>query len=272
MSYPDFLPHPIRDGYTGQVSSRRKAIQMEDGQYNRNRLWTSQFFRKTITWRMSPEQAQLFEAWLEYDVARGTGSFDLPFMGREVKVTPVTGVPSYSSDGFNWLISLEVKQLVDAPDIAPAGDLPMWPSNFPELEASGYSLAQTGAVTVSDIDAGDPQMRVRFRDRLATYSGTVILSPEERDQFWDFHNNTLINGHAYFLAPFESPNSTELKRARFTNSPSESSNGSYFNILLPLETMNIPLITYTQYLERTEGGEERYFEDGYIDLGYFGTS
>lgn len=244
---------------------------MEDGQYRQRRLWHGQLFGRILSWRLSFEQAQLFEAWLEYDVSRGVGWFDVPFLSGTIRVRPTNGVPTYSFQSGYWVVTLDVTEVQSGPVIPVSNALPLWPQEFPQLERDGYTLAQTGAVTVSDINAGLPQMRVRFRDRVAFYSGQVILSATQLEQFWSFYRNDLINGNAWFMAPFASPDTQELRKARFTASPTEAPNGSYFNVTLALETVNLPIMSKEEYKALTPPVfTNDYYVDGYIEDGYIG--
>ena len=270
MSYPTRLPLPVRDGYSGQVKSPTRRTLMEDGQNRQRRLWSSQFFNMSLSWRLSWFEAEYFEAWLEYAVNQGTGWFEVPFNGETITVQPVTGMPTYTAQGGYWLVTLEVRRRTSAPVSTPNTGLPVWPQSLPTQETDGFVLQATDAVMVSDLDGGKPEMRVRFQDRVKKYSGTLILNPAQREDFWEFYEQQLFNGNAWFLGPFSSASYQGLVRARILPGATESANGSHFNVMVEMETVNAPMLSRQAFLDGYRDFLSTYIEEGYYDEGYIG--
>jgi hypothetical protein len=243
---------------------------MDDGQNRQIRVGSSSPFTYTLNWSLTYDQTKFFEAWIEYDVARGAGYTDIPIGNRTVNVRPVTGVPVYTPNGAKWVVSLDVEELQAGPVIpARNGVLPVWPGTLPEFEKDSYTLSDPGAVTRSDIDNGRAEMRVRFRGRVTEYSGKLILTQSQRDIFWQFWKNTLINGQTWFMAPFANAVSQSKLRARIVAAPVESPNGAWYELTFALETVNAPIMSIYEY-HAIGTFVNTYVVSGYVDDGYAG--
>lgn len=248
--YPRLLPIPTREGYAASPGVEFKRYQMEDGQYSTIRQFASTPFNYTLNWRLTFAQADLFEAWLEYEAGRGAAFTEIPFLGKVRKVRPITGTPVFKTTGGGWDVSMDVEEIIAAPSIPPrTGKLPIWPNALPELESAGFSLSKVGAVTRTDITSGLAETRVRFRDRLTQYTGTLKLNLSQRDLFWDFYHNDLIDGYAHFMAPFANARSQSKIKARFFDLPSESPLGAWFTVSVSLETTKAPIMSHAQYIQ-----------------------
>lgn len=264
---------PTRESYSGQVSVDNRRSQMEDGQFAQRRRWASLPFRYNLVWKLTFKQAEMFEAWLEYEVKVGTTFIyaEVPLMGRTVNVRPVTGMPSYSPKGASWIVTMEVEEKWDKPIVPKrTGVLPQWPDALPDLESVGFTLSKINAITVSDIEGGIPDMRERFRDQLSQYQGTLILNQSQRDVFWRFFKDDLIGGLSWFNAPFANARSQEHRRARIVNNQAvESAQGSWYSVAITLETTNTPLMSREEYFAGFVFIND-YVEAGYVVDGYVG--
>lgn len=252
------------------VDNRRS--QMEDGQFAQRRRWASLPFRYNLVWKLTFKQAEMFEAWLEYEVKQGTtfAYTELPLMGRIVYVRPVTGMPSYSPKGASWIVTMEVEEKWNKPNIpVRTGKLPQWPSGLPNLESVGFTISKINAITVSDIEGGIPDMRERFRDQLSQYQGSLILSQSQRDLFWQFFRDDLIGGMGWFNAPFANARSQGNRRARIVNNQAvESAQGAWYTVAITLETVSTPLMSREEYFSNfvfiNDYVESSYVVDGYV--------
>jgi len=245
---PSFMPTPIRDGYAGGWVRSFSRVQMEDNQYQTRRETSREQFAYALSWKLDYTQLAMFEGWLEYDLAKGTGYFDVNFAGKTVTVKPSTGMPEVSPVGSKWLVKLAVEELQSAPVISPRnGVLPSWPIGLPSFESDGYAYAKDSAVTKSDIDFGVADMRVRFRERVTKFTGKILVDLNQRNLFWQFYKDSLINGSAYFLCPFVGSQGETKLRSRFAEKPTEAPNGSWFAISVSLETVKAPILTANQY-------------------------
>lgn len=215
-------------------------------------------------------QAEFFDAWLEYDVGRGTLYTEIPIANKTVTVKPKTGVASFTPNGAKWLVSLDVEEIRPGPAIAARnGILPVWPGTLPDIEKDGYSLAKTGSVTRSDIENGEAEMRTRFRNRVTEYGGKLLLDQTQRDLFWSFWKDNLINGQTWFIAPFANALSQSKLRARIISAPEETPTGAWYELKFMLETVSAPMLSYEDY--RAIGTFiNTYVLSGYVEDGYAG--
>lgn len=248
MAFPKSLPIPTRDNYTGAPSLPTRRFKMDDGQYFQQRQGNRNPFKYSLTWKLTYAQTDLFAAWLEYDVSQGSGEAQVPIMGRQVTVKPTTGVASYTPSGNKWAVTLEVEEILSAPVVsARSGVLPEWPAEFPEFDSPSYTLSMPDSVTASDIDTGRNELRTRFSQRVTQASGSMLMSQAQRDAFWLFWKDSLINGNAWFLAPFVNARFSGKLRARICTAPSETPNGAMYTITMTIETANAPSMGRAEY-------------------------
>lgn len=267
---PKSIPQPIREGYTGSYTRQPSRFQMEDNQYRTRRETSRRQFNYSLTWKLNWAQLDLFEAWVEYDLAQGKGYFEIEFAGKTISVRPTTGMPTVNPVGDKWSVKMDVEELRAAPIVAPkSAFLPTWPSSLPEFESAEYMLSKVGAVTKSDIDFGVSDMRVRFQQRLTQYGGKIYLNQAQRDAFWDYYQNSLIDGFAWFLAPFVNSKSQTKLKARFIENPVETPLNSWYSISVKLETTKAPIMAFADY-EATKLYVNTYVEAGYVEYGYVG--
>jgi len=262
-NFPQALPEAVRDSYQGTPSLQPKRFQMEDSQYRIQRQSVAQSFNYSLSWKMTFVQTQIFEAWFEYVIGGGVNYFDITFAGKQIHVKPTTGIPSYTPIGDKWLVKLDVKELQAKP-IVPTrtGILPVWPSTMPTFERDGYTIGPVGSVTQSDLEAGNELGRVRFRQRLTQFSGKIYCDQTQRDLLWEFYRDTLINGAAWFIAPFANAKTSDNQRARIVQQPVETPLSGWYSISLSLETVNAPIMSRSEY------ALHRDFINDYVEADY----
>lgn len=249
---PSIFPPPIRDGYSGAFSREPKRFQMEDSQYLNDQQSIRKVFNYSLTWKLTFKLAELFEAWVEYGLSQGVDYFSFNFAGKLITVRPSTGMPSYTPAGAKWLVSMDVEELRAAPVISVStGFIPVWPSTLPSFESAEYSIGKVNAVTKSDLENGVSDERVRFQDRVTEFGGKIICNQTQRDLFWSFYQDTLINGASYFMAPFANAHTVANQRSRIVDGTvTETSLNSWYAISFRLETLANPIISKSQYLSQ----------------------
>lgn len=245
--YPAQLPVPTRENYTGGPRLAPKRFKMDDGQYFQKRIGSRNPFKYSLTWKLTWAQQAIHEAWLEYAGNKSSGIIDMPIMGRMVSVTPVTGVCTYTPVGNRWTATLDVEELQERPNFNGSDFYPEWPLELPLFEKTGYSYSKPDAVTMSDSETGKPERRVRFMQRTTQFTATLLLSQQQRDQFWQFHRDYLINGVCWFLAPFVNSQVDSRVRSRIMTQPSEAPNGCMYTLTLGMETVSAPILSRAEY-------------------------
>lgn len=270
MAYPLVLPQPVREGYSAGPNQAFERTLMDDGQYSHRRVWSQIPMRYTLSWNLSFTEAELFEAWIEYDGNRGAGPLEIPIAGVTVTCRPITGMPSIKSLGSRWLVSLDVieYQNITQPS-APTGILPEWPAILPSLEASDFVYGKVDAMLVSNFEAGPMEARVRFRDRVSRNESMILVNLEERNAFWSFYRTELMGGAAWFYGEFSNPTAIANRRIRIVEPPEESANGALFAIRLKLETTRAPIMDYANYVAQAHY-VNNYVEAGYVEASYVG--
>lgn len=247
---PSIFPPPIRDGYTGTYSRTPKRFQMEDSQYLNDQQSIRKMFNYSLTWKLTFKLAELFDAWVEYGLSQGIDYFTFNFGGKLITVRPSTGMPSYTVSGDKWLVKMDVEELRASPIIpAKTGSIPIWPETLPIFESSEYSIGKVNAITRSDLENGVSDERVRFQERITEFGGKILCDQIQRDLFWNFYQDTLINGASYFMAPFGNAHTLDKQRSRIVDGTiNESPLNSWYAISFRLETVANPIISKAQYL------------------------
>lgn len=269
-NYPEQLPLPARDGYSGAMPQQRIRFQMDDDTFRDIRRWGSQPFRYTLTWRLqSYEHAQIFEAWVEYTLNAGESWVDIPLGYKTVTVRAVDGKPTFTPVGAGWNVSMAFDELRGKP--APYQGMANWPVTLPVFDKRDFQLVPSQGPAYSDIQQGLPEVRRRFKTRSSVYSGKILFDTQQLSQFWDFYKDRLQDGVAYFMAPFASPLGETFVRARISSTPTEVPEGSHFWLSMQLETFEAPILTKNEYLEMVSTFFDDYFQSGYIEPEYIGT-
>lgn len=270
MAYPSFLPLPIRDSYSAGPTQPFQRTLMDDGQCSQVRKWSSVPMGYTLNWNFSYKQAQLFEAWLEYDGGRGIGPLQIPVADKLVNCKPVTGIPMYRLNGNTWNVTMDVIEYRHVPTLSvKPTSLPVWPAGLPGFERAEFQYSKADAMLVSDFDSGPSESRVRFRDRAFRNNAKIILDLTQRNAFWDFYTNTLQGGVSWFYAEFSNSKSQDRRRVRLIEPPKESPTGGWFTVTLAIETINAPILTIEEYRSNFTLIND-YVEAGYVELGYVG--
>lgn len=268
-NYPKQLPLPSRQGFGSQLPQKRARFEMDNGQFRDSRKWITQPRRFTLTWELTTyEQAAIFEAWFEYTLNQAVEYVDIPLAGDFIHCRATTGAPTYTPNGAGWVASASFDTLSAKPP-AFAGNA-QWPLELPEFEKAEFTIVPTQGPARSDIETGLPEVRSRFRSRLTTYGGKMLMTLEQRNRFWSFHDNELLSGLAWFRAPFANSVFNGKLRARITGTPIESAEGHCFWIKFTLETISAPMLSVTDYNDLVSEFVNDYCEEDYVESGYTG--
>ena len=88
LAYPEGLPTPQREGYGFDPVSPMTSTKLVTGRSERRRAFVSTPTVATVTWLLTPSEAQFFEGWFEHVLLSGTLPFECPLL------TPL-GLESY---------------------------------------------------------------------------------------------------------------------------------------------------------------------------------
>ena len=88
LAYPEGLPTPQREGYGFDPVSPMTSTKLVSGRSERRRAFVSTPTVATVTWLLTPSEAQFFEGWFEHVLLSGTLPFECPLL------TPL-GLESY---------------------------------------------------------------------------------------------------------------------------------------------------------------------------------
>lgn len=264
MPFPQILPCPSADGYTGGPRTPVRRVQMDDGQYSDQGRVAHLEYQKNLSWLLTFEQTKIFGAWLEYTVNQGAGWDTITIGGKELRISPLSD-PVYRENGRLWRVTLPVRFLSRSPAVpARSGVLPPWPAVLPNMQRGQYEYGYDESISYSEMDAQVAESRVRFQERVSQCRGRILMTAEQRDIFWDFYTDTLINGSLPFLGQFPSAHgaASSALRCRIINNPEESAVGVYYRISLQLETVELPIMSLEEY------NSFRVFINDYVEEGY----
>lgn len=265
--YPSILPACLRSSFASAPARTKRQLEMDDGTTMRRRAEAKSLRSMTLSWFFNERDTQIFDGFLEYSCNRGIGEFQIN-IGQTLTVVRPISRPTYTPTASGWNVSLDVVTVGAPSSIPPAtANLPEWPFPF-TFERSDFRL-KGNPFAMSDIEAGGLDSRNRFRSRVYKYTGRMTMSPEDRDAFWQFYRDSLINGASWFVAPFYSAMSNGRKKARFSQEPSENPNGLWFTIQMELETVDLPIMTRSDY-DNIWPFINTYVEAGYVEDGYVG--
>jgi hypothetical protein len=76
INYPIGLPLPLRNGYELNHISPLMRSELQSGRARQRRRYTSVPSMASVSWNMSQQQAQLFEAWFRWELLDGTEWFN----------------------------------------------------------------------------------------------------------------------------------------------------------------------------------------------------
>ncbi|WP_339477524.1 hypothetical protein [Pseudomonas sp. RL_5y_Pfl2_69] len=80
LAYPEGLPTPQREGYGFDPVSPMTSTKLVSGRSERRRAFVSTPTVATVTWLLTPSEAQLFEGWFEYVLLSGSLPFECPLL------------------------------------------------------------------------------------------------------------------------------------------------------------------------------------------------
>ena len=80
LAYPEGLPTPQREGYGFDPVSPMTSTNLVSGRSERRRAFVSTPTVATVTWLLTPSEAQLFEGWFEYVLLSGSLPFECPLL------------------------------------------------------------------------------------------------------------------------------------------------------------------------------------------------
>ena len=80
LAYPEDLPTPQREGYGFDPVSPMTSTKLVSGRSERRRAFVSTPTVATVTWLLTPSEAQLFEGWFEYVLLSGSLPFECPLL------------------------------------------------------------------------------------------------------------------------------------------------------------------------------------------------
>lgn len=80
LAYPEGLPTPQREGYGFDPVSPMTSTKLVSGRSERRRTFVSTPTVATVTWLLTPSEAQLFEGWFEYVLLSGSLPFECPLL------------------------------------------------------------------------------------------------------------------------------------------------------------------------------------------------
>ena len=80
LAYPEGLPTPQREGYGFDPVSPITSTKLVSGRSERRRAFVSTPTVATVTWLLTPSEAQLFEGWFEYVLLSGSLPFECPLL------------------------------------------------------------------------------------------------------------------------------------------------------------------------------------------------
>jgi len=111
-----------------------------------------------------------------------------------------------------------------------------WPAGLPAtLRLDGLRGQYKDPVIRTDMDAGPTKARLRYTRPPKHYSGTMILSGEQRNMLDYFYRITTRYGALRFN--FTNPQTLEIREYRFKAPPDESSADGRWNVALQLEEL-----------------------------------
>ncbi len=245
--FPASLPPVSREGYSRTVSTPKSRFLMDDGHYFDQRKFVGHGFTFMLEWRFTWSQLSYFEAWLEYEVMRAQGWFTILIAGQSVRCVPAQE-PTIEQANNVWVVKLQVEHVAAGPNMGVKGAIPQWPTTLPTLDQSGYTYAKSGSWTRPEIEEGLKDYRNRFRNKLTTFGGSLLLDSAQRIIFWNFYRDQSAYGISWFLFPFENGLGRTYARCKFgSEHPSESAMGSMYTVTLSLETGAAPMMTRTQF-------------------------
>lgn len=112
-----------------------------------------------------------------------------------------------------------------------------WPAELPQLmRLEGLSGTRKTAVVRTEMDAGPAKARQRYTVSTKEFSGSVVLTENQRQILENWYLNTLGSGVLRFR--MVNPQTLEEKEFRFLEDYQESAIDGLWEIQMKLEMMN----------------------------------
>lgn len=254
MDWPSILPLPLRDGFSREYRTKMRRTRMDDGSTLARRMFAGHAYDIKLTFHFTPNERRIFDAFVKYDCAYGTAWFNMPIRPNTAKVpVKMTGnAPSVKPLGLDWEVSFTVMTMSDltfATAVAPnLTALTVWPTNIPLPNKDSYST-QISNLFVEDNfdDGGKPNSRSRNTYKETVIQATWLLSAAERDRFFQFYKNQLLDGYLPVLMPFYNGSGLTQVKCAFQEFPTETAQGAAFQVSAKLSTFDAPTITLAAY-------------------------
>lgn len=253
--YPAVLPPPVRDGYHRQYTSELRKTKMDDGNYKTRRRHAAQPFTMSLSWSLTDDQLATFEAFGTIICSNWTDWFALPLIPGDppIDVKLIGDAPEFKRNGAQWTGSATVMAIEAAPPMPGSVSMPVWPSSlpWPEQDEHGYKIENL--LVQDDPGQGYPKSRSRFMSKVTAFSASWILTKAERDIFWSFFRNTLLDGTMTFMLPFLNGTGVNYVRCKVLSQPKETSQSSGFKISVGLTTIFAPALTQSELMHAING-------------------
>lgn len=254
MDWPAVLPLPVRDGFNRQYRTKMRQVKMDDGSSRGRRKFPAHAYTIKLAFVMNRNQRSIFDAFLKYDCAYGTAWFNIQIRPNTAKVAvKLTGnAPVITPQGMDWDVSFEVMTMNDltfATPVAPnLTTLTAWPANIPLPNKDDYSTQMSDLFIEDNFDnGGKPNTRSRFTYKETVIQATWLLSAAERDRFFQFYKNQLLDGFLPVVMPFYSGIGMASIKCKFLEFPSEVSQDAAFKVTGKLSTFDVPVMTLAAY-------------------------
>lgn len=268
-TFPSKLPIPNRSGFSGEFQLPLRALKMADGSHRTVMNYRVQPRIFSLQWILTWEQAELYEAFVQYDVLDGDGyavfnflkytseSTDTPLTGRFVAKDGLAYTLTYDEERDRWLVDAVVEILTDqffGTAIAPRpADFPEWPSTLPRLpDKKGYVISPDIGYMRSDMEEGLAQQFQRRKSRHAEIPVSYIFDLEQQHTFDLFYQYTLGFGAFAFYTWLANGSGESRVLCKFGSMPQMKPNGSIYEVNFKLRTAQLPLMTETAYRDAIE--------------------
>lgn len=112
-----------------------------------------------------------------------------------------------------------------------------WPESLPQLlRLEGLTAQRKSSVIRTEMDAGPAKARQRYTVATKEFSGTLLLTEQEREILEDWYTHTLGGGVLRF--EMMHPQTQEFAEFRFVEDYQETASEGYWKIALTVELLN----------------------------------
>lgn len=111
-----------------------------------------------------------------------------------------------------------------------------YPSDLPLMRLDGMQTERTSSLVRTEMDAGPAKVRRRYTVSSKYFSGTIILTSEQRNAFEYWYKNALGDGVLRFS--MADPQTLQANDFRFAEDYTEESVEGLWKITMKLEKMN----------------------------------